>query len=553
MPCQLCHHDPSTSSPRPYHCPTCVASALHPHRLSLASILLSNDALRTRIDAVLAPHTSQSATDLAPGNLNLALSGNVSVLGDGAGGGGGGGAGFIDMNEAARAEGYRRLRVEIREADERAGEARRRADGLKREVEGMRREVDRRREGLRRRRGDGESARHGLGKREDGAVEEGRRGGGRGEVKGTAVMRAAVGARRVLCRELGELAGLRRKRRRGRDGAVREEWTVGGMKVWDLRDMTAADPHRLTASLTHLAYLTVRASHYLGLRLPAEITLPHRDYPLPTILHPNSSYRATVIPFPGTIPTTSPSASTTTAAKTPRDTPVPRLLFLDKSLPELHKSDPSAFKNFVEGAALLAWDVAWLCRAEGVGFVDRWDEISNVGRNLYQLLVVGTRADTAGRAPVSLPPRSTSQTPPPSAMPVGRQGTELPSAGRENGASSPTTTPDAAYTPSFGTYSHGTALAFFGGATPTTYMQGWTHRLPSAYIDKVRGCLVERIKGAEWEVLDGKWVEEMMEEGVGGEGLVVGTTGVERGEEEEEGKGKANGWMRVEGRGNEGK
>lgn len=59
-----------------------------------------------------------------------------------------------------------------------------------------------------------------------------------------------------------------------------------------------ASPAQLLTALSHVAHLLVLSTHYLPIRLPAEITLPHRDHPLPTILSPVSAYRYTDVLFP---------------------------------------------------------------------------------------------------------------------------------------------------------------------------------------------------------------------------------------------------------------
>jgi hypothetical protein len=129
----------------------------------------------------------------------------------------------------------------------------------------------------------------------------------------------------------------------------------------------AAKPEELTASLTQLAYLTARVSTYLAVRLPAEITLPHRGYPLPTIFNPQASYSSRDVPFPGTTPaqssTNSPAAS---RILDQRPLPRPRPLFVYSTLAKLAKDDPQAYSMFVEGVTFLAWDIAWLCKTQGM-------------------------------------------------------------------------------------------------------------------------------------------------------------------------------------------
>ncbi|OBT49727.1 hypothetical protein VE04_09554, partial [Pseudogymnoascus sp. 24MN13] len=176
-----------------------------------------------------------------------------------------------------------------------------------------------------------------------------------------------VQARAFLCYQAAELYGLQRVRVRG--GAVGDEYTIGGVRIVDLRYMNNASATLISTSLGHVANLLVLVSRYLSVRLPAEITLPHADYPLPTIFSVASSYTDKPVPFPGTSASTpSPSASRLLTAhgrsRTPppldRNLPRPRPLFVKSPLPRLAKEDPGAYTTFVEATALLAYDVAWL-------------------------------------------------------------------------------------------------------------------------------------------------------------------------------------------------
>src|SRR5271156_161939 len=138
----------------------------------------------------------------------------------------------------------------------------------------------------------------------------------------------------------------------------------------------------LSASLSSTAHLLVLVSFYLSIRLPAEITLPHRDYPLPTIFTPANSYAGREVPFPGTTPTPSSSNSPATSRHDDlRPMPRPRPLFLEskdfeEKVPQFARKDPVAFSFFLEAISLLAWDVAWLCRSQGYhAGTETWEDV----------------------------------------------------------------------------------------------------------------------------------------------------------------------------------
>jgi hypothetical protein len=247
-----------------------------------------------------------------------------------------------------------------------------------------------------------------------------------------------------------------------------------------LRMMAKADPRVLTASLTHVAFLVVRVSAYLALQLPAEIVLPHNNEPLPTIYMPSSSYinrEPANSESPAHSSTSSPMASKTLNVRPPR----PRILATKKPLAKLAKEDPIAFSMFVEGASLLAWDIAWLCKTQGMQGLSSWVEISSVGKNLYQLLMADHRSSTRSNGTA----KKNEDTKDTTAAEGGQQNT--------NSTNVPVL---------FGQYSHGTAHSFFGTYEASALIRNWRAQTPQRVIDKVKHFLVNDMTGAEWEVLE---------------------------------------------------
>lgn len=238
-----------------------------------------------------------------------------------------------------------------------------------------------------------------------------------------------------------------------------------------------------------LAHFVHLLSHYLSLRLPAEITLPHRDYPLPTILPPASSYTSLGAPLPVATPASSasnsPSASRALLASQALR---PRPLRLKKQLSLLAKDEPQTYAAFVEGTTLLAWDIAWLCKTQGTGNgEDSWEDVCNIGKNLWKLVT----AEQSGSHPASAPqdpqikqnPHANLQHPAPTIL----QGIPQTAA-----KSLPT---------SFGYWSHDTVHSNLASAE---HMRSWRLQDISKVIDRVKHMLLSDRTGAGWEILEGK-------------------------------------------------
>lgn len=97
-------------------------------------------------------------------------------------------------------------------------------------------------------------------------------------------------------------------------------------------------------------------SDYCGIKLPYEVTLPGKHNEYPTIKAPSSSN--------------------------------PRLLHLNIPLTTLSRDNSNNYILFLEGASMLAYNVAWLCLTQGLE-IATVDEAMHPGRNLYMLLIGG--------------------------------------------------------------------------------------------------------------------------------------------------------------------
>ena len=220
--------------------------------------------------------------------------------------------------------------------------------------------------------------------------------------------------------------------------------------------------------MTHLLWLT---AHYLAVRLPAEITLPHNDYPRPTIFSLASSYHHGDVPFPGTSPLPPDQLD-----RQFTHVPHPRPLFVDRSLPTLAKEDPSAYNAFIEAVCLLSYDIVWLCRTQGVSVGgDKsnivLDDFCSIGRNMYSLLM----SSNLQRSPQNIT----------AASGVRADDAELAKAA-----------------PRMGLYSHGTAHTFLGSAAGTELMRGFRMPNPIKLADRLRTRLAHENPARDWEMVE---------------------------------------------------
>ena len=282
------------------------------------------------------------------------------------------------------------------------------------------------------------------------------------------------------------------------------------------------------------ARLLILISNYLNVRLPAEVTLPQKNYPQPTIFHPSASYTRRDPTFVGGNGNSNNTGSqsrtnsnrdgigeiysqdgTTPTTLAPKAAAVerrarPRPLYADRRLPALAREEPAMYTLFVEGVTLLAWNVAWLCHVQGmVTSFTTWEDLCPLGRNLHELLVVRLRD-------VSMQPDTNNS--------------NRSVAGNASGAS-----PVSSSLASFGQFSHGTARCFLGAAEGQSRVRAWKWQSQlRLLLDKVRTNLVAEMQGAEWEMLESKeWSEApgkvdeepvVVGRGAGGGGATRGST-----------------------------
>ncbi|KAJ5936431.1 hypothetical protein N7454_005066 [Penicillium verhagenii] len=465
MSCHIC----TSANPRlPVLCLTCARNRLYPLRLEHTQILLEKQTLCNQIENLV--------TNGDPLNRHFQTE--------------------IETSETDHSSSRRWALQAI--LSQQAGSVSRKKDVthhieiLRGEIEAKRADILERKARLARRRSDAESAQYQLGEREAIILTGLQNNTKRTEHLWHTLHSKTAEARIFLCREAAHLYGLRQRAAKKSDAS--QTYVLGGLAIVDLRDMNGkisifhssfyagSTPAQISTSLSNVALLLVLVSHYLSLRLPAEITLPHRNHPNPTVYTPAASYdshKATDGSYVSR-PSSTPSVSRSTDT---RSQPRPRPLFIDKSLPRLAKEDPATYALFLEGATLLAWDVAWLCRTQGINLAsDSWEEVCNIGSGLWQLLVAPpAQTSTLMRAFAG---RDT-QT---KVKPV----KDIPQ----------TTIQRMKSFPMLGHYSHGTVHSFLGASEGSDFMRTWKLPTPTKIADKLKSNLLGEMASAEWELLE---------------------------------------------------
>jgi hypothetical protein len=299
------------------------------------------------------------------------------------------------------------------------------------------------------------------------------------------IHRRTVDDRAYICRHSASLNGVRRLR--DAHGKHLGRYELNGLTIPNLKELNSAveevslsgseimgEYHtHVNTCLENVCRLLGVWCHYLSIRLPAEIIPTHSDFPHPAILSERSSYKATNLVYPATLSNQPSSPSTSRVMQDQRGLPRPRVLHLDRPLAQLAKQDPKAFGLFVEGTMLLAWDLAWLCRSQGIATINTFDDVCDIGRNIWLL---------------SLAPQN-------SASDRDR---------RDRGASEGTSrvSQPAVHTLRFGSFSHGNRRHFLAGPEGLALMQDWRLSQPHRLIDKLRNHLLIELTGAEWDVVD---------------------------------------------------
>ncbi len=446
----------SCSSKLPFCCPSCVRSVLYEPRLRNAKILLEKEHLASRIERI---HSSAEGTDKLPQTLQVKQN-----------------------SQAITKWSIESRNIQKAQAKDRTKAIHEHTRTLRDEIKAAQEEIAKRKAVLQKKRSEWNTIKSVVPERRKASLEKAQE-----EIKKTTqswdtTHNSAIETRSFLCREAAHLHGLQ-QRKKMRGGVVRDQYTIGGIPLLDLKDINSAKANELTTSLTNTAHLVVLISFYLSLRLPAEITLPHRNYPLPTIFTPTNSYQGREIPFLGTTPT--PSSTNSPAGSRHADLtplPRPRPLFIEPEnlkdkIPHIAKRDSTVFARFLEGVSILAWDIAWLCRSQGMyGGTESWEDVCNMGRNLWNLLIA--------------PPQSPALLRVLSGRDVRQQ--------RMIGPSTHLAAPNRSLR--LGHFSHDSAHLF--PANGTDFLRGWKLTKHNMIVDPLKSALIGEMSNAEWEMLE---------------------------------------------------
>ncbi|KAH8701156.1 UV radiation resistance protein and autophagy-related subunit 14-domain-containing protein [Talaromyces proteolyticus] len=452
MGCHICSRSASTRSP--LYCPSCARSYLYLLRYENARVLLEKESIGQEIEVSVAgdPEANHVDDKLA-----------------------------IAAHERSLRWTIQAIQTEHAQMSSRAKSIRACADALKAEIQQKTADANSLRSNLRQRRSDAESAKFQLSDRRHLALSNIQNAIKRNEHLWHSLHTKTAESRIFLCREAAKLYRLQQKVRR-KDNTIIESYWIGGTPIIDLRDLNGAMPSQISTSFSNVAHLLVLVSHYLSLRLPAEIVLPHRNYATPMIFTPAASYTTREVMTPEYkpwYPGGNPTPSKTPDVRKHR----PRPLSVEKTLPRLMKEEPATYALFIEGASLLAWNVSWLCRTQGLQVgSDTWETVCNTGKSLYQLLVSPPTQHLHAIRAVS--------------------NHDLQSKLRIDSKSPKTTIQRTKSFPIFGHYSHGTSHSFLGTAEGMEFVKSWKLPTPTKLADKLKSALMGEMANAEWELLE---------------------------------------------------
>ncbi|MCJ1313064.1 hypothetical protein MMC25_006741 [Agyrium rufum] len=482
MQCDICLR--AANSRRPHYCPTCALAILYEPRLQHVNALLEKEALAKEVerafDIIKPPPTDGSLSQRRV----------VSSSAD----------------AASRRVAFEDCKRQQLESIDRRSNTQYHTEALKDELKEMREHIAKRRVWLMKRRSALSSAQKQLTKTHEGVIPSIER--QMAETKGRWELHHATMAESgvFLGKETASLYGLRRRKRK-QGASDRDSYTLAGLPIIDLRDLNNVEPNLLTVSTWNVSHIVYLASHYLSLRLPAEISPPNSIHPYPTISSPLSSYRNPTLPLQPPLRQQTSSAFSNTPKSLARSQA--RALLLNRPLPVLAREDQRAYSLFVDAVTLLAWDVAWLCKVQGHDIGEKnWEDVCSMGRNLYTILV---------NPPPEIP-RSLSA--------LSKQNLAVLAKG--SSTSSPTKKEsqdvDGAVVLAvrMGHFSHNSNLQFLAGAEGSEYMRSWKLFNPVRVIEKVKGALASERMGAEWELLEeDEWVGEPRERMEEENGVVV--------------------------------
>ena len=373
MACGICERKFSTRR-KPF-CPSCAKAILTPPRIEQAAALLGREKAHTHVEAIV-----------RPGNDGI-----LAALPED--------ADWDAITAGLKTHSSERVEDEKEAVLGRVREITERAEQLRREIEEHKAWITSREEVNTRRRNDLAKEHTQLQKHMTRTLEPIHAATRKARHRLNKVHGRTAEAREYLCKEASSLSGL--KKARTAEGKM--QYLLSGLPLPSLKELNGINgkitiagidlssgekplvepPELISASMDNLSRFLGICCHYLSVRLPAEIILPHNHFPHAAVLPINSSYKSGDPRYSGSgSQTPSPAASRIMLRN---DLSRPRLLQLDRPLPQLLKEDPKTAAFFIEGIALLAYDLAWLCRTQGAGPLISFDDVCDLGQNLHRL------------------------------------------------------------------------------------------------------------------------------------------------------------------------
>jgi len=523
MECCVCSRDFSTR--RQPVCVSCTQVALHGPRIQQVSALLDREKQHIHAEAVL-----------RPGN-----DGVIAALPQD--------ADYDAIGAGIKKQAIEKVREERQVLEAKISDIKEKADELRKKIEDYKEWASSQKASHAQRRSDLAVEHKQLEKQRPRMLDPVHTATNRAQQRLEKVHNRTVDARALLCREAVLLAGL--QKRRGANGKA--EYWLGGAPMPDLRGLhgkdmastvselaeteTPVQAHELiSAGFDNICRLLGNCCHYLSVRLPAEIVLPHNGISHARVLSEKYSYKLNTSLHPSM--QSSQLAEPTSSAQRPDRSGRPRPLYLALPLARLLKEDPNAFQMFLEAATYLAYDVAWLCKSQGLDKITSFEDVCAIGKNVYNLFLAQDQARLTLNRNVSLANTRTDRSRPPTTAPAIR----------------------------LGAYSHASAHHSLSSAAATELFRNW--RIPPVIrlTDALKAHLVNEISGAEWDYMSGEeWNEERQDEMpvlIGGArrsidrdeepAMSVMSIAPNDGAGEDVGRKGSSGWMKVRGRGGEG-
>ncbi|EEA22259.1 hypothetical protein TMatcc_008301 [Talaromyces marneffei ATCC 18224] len=475
MSCSICTC--SASNRTPFYCPTCARSHLYTLRYENARVLLEKESIGKEVEAAVAGNTGvQRRQQQQNANTNA-------------------------NNNTRQASRERNLKWDAQAAQTEQARSSDRIRAMRDCIETLRSDIEQRKAQIRhmklqqkQRRSDAESANFQLSERRNAALASIQNGIKRTEHLWHSLHNKTAESRIFLCREAAFLYGLRQEVGKREGGRKSEKYYIGGVQIVDLRSLNGASPPQISTALSNISHLLILVSHYLSLRLPAEIILPHRNHAIPTIFTPAASYSSAQDNLSDVYHPYNHSKPGDTRKHRARP------LSVEKTLPKLVKEEPATYALFIEGVSLLAWNVSWLCRTQGLNIgSDSWEDICNIGKNMWQLLVSPTTAQNANTTTTT--------------RAISSRETVAVRQKNSNQQQPKTIIQRTKSFPMLGHYSHGTSHSFLGASEGVEFMKTWKLPTPAKIADKLKSALLGEMANAEWELLEEKEWDDLAEGG----------------------------------------